>query len=174
MNCDWIFEHLATKNESNPLLRLASYKEQRNSVTGFTLVEIVLAVAILGSVLCGILGIYASCFVLAATSKNVNISTNAVLSLIEEIRSSPFNRIVTDYNGLNFLVNGIPASRGVIYVNSTNPQFLEVTIAVCWRQGNRIIGEDRNLNGLLDAGEDINGNAMIDSSVEFITRIVNR
>ncbi len=175
VNCNRIFEqHLAPKSEFKPLLRLASYKEQRNLITGFTLVEIVLAVAILGSVLCAILAIYASCFTLATTSKNVNISTNAALSLIEEIRSSPFDNIMDDYNGLNFIVNDILLSRGVIFVDDTNADLLEVTVAVCWRQGNRVIGEDANLNGTLDAGEDINGNGIIDSPVKFVTRVVNR
>lgn len=162
------------KNTVSPLLKLSNYKELRNSVTGFTLLEILLAVGILGSMLCAILVTYASCFVLSATAKNSNISTNAALSLIEEIRSSPFNRIIDDYNGLNFLVNGIPLSRGVIYVNNANPDFLEVTVVICWRQGNRVIGEDINLNGTLDAGEDLNGNGIIDSPVKFVTRVVNR
>lgn len=174
MNCYKILKSCALQNASNPLLKLAGYKKQRNLVTGFTLLEILLAVGILGSMLCGILVTYASCFVLAATAKNSNISTNAALSLIEEIRSSPFNRIMDDYNGLNFLVNGIPLSRGVIYVNNANPKLLEVTVVVCWRQGNRVIGEDKNLNGILDAGEDVNGNGIIDSPVELITKVVNR
>lgn len=173
MNCAWIFR-CALKNYSNLLPKPASYKEQRNSVTGFTLLEILLAVGILGSMLCAILVTYASCFVLAATAKSSNISTNAALSLIEEIRSSPFNRIMDDYNGLIFFVNDIPLNRGVIYVNNANPELLDVTVVICWRQGNRVIGEDKNLNGILDAGEDINGNGIIDSPVKFITRVVNR
>ena len=141
---------------------------------GFTLVEILLAVAILGFALCGILAMYSTCFVLMATSKNVNIATNAAQGLIEEIRSSPFTRIIGDYNGLNFIVNAIPSSRGVVYVDDTDPDLLELTISVCWKQGNRIIGEDTNLNGVLDAGEDANGNGIIDSPVELVTRIANR
>ena len=141
---------------------------------GFTLVEILLAAAILAFALCGILAMYSTCFVLMATSKNINIATNAAQGLIEEIRSPPFTRIISDYNGLNFIVNAIPLSRGVVYVDDTDPELLQVTISVCWNQGNRIIGEDTDLDGVLDAGEDANGNGIIDSPVELVTRIANR
>lgn len=142
---------------------------------GFGLAEILLAVAILVFALCGILAMHTTCLVLMATSKNVNIATNAAQGLIEEIRSAPFAQIIDDYNGLNFIVNNIPSSRGVVYVDDTNPDLLEVTISVCWKQGNRIIGEDTNLNGVLNAGEDKSPyNQIIDSPVELVTRISNR
>jgi len=141
---------------------------------GFTLVEILLAVAILAFVLCSILVTYVSCLTLIATSKSINIATNACLGLVEEIRSDPFVRIIDDYNGLNFIVNEIPASMGVVYVDDTNPELLQVTVSICWRQGNRVIGEDADLNGFLDAGEDANGNGIIDSPVQLVTLIANR
>jgi len=141
---------------------------------GFTLVEILLATGILALAICGILAMYISCFTLIATSKNVNIATDAALGLLEEIRSSQFTRIVDDYNGLTFTVNNIPASRGIVYVDDTNSELLKVTVSVCWRQGNRTIGEDTNLNGVLDSGEDVNGNGIIDSTVELVTLIANR
>ena len=141
---------------------------------GFTLMEVLLATAILASAISAILMTYYSCFVLSSTSKNINITTNAAMGLVEEMRNSAFNRIVDDYNGLNFIVNDIPQSRGVVYVDDTNPELLQVTISVCWRQGNRVIGEDTNLNGQLDAGEVDNGNNIIDSPVQLVTIIANR
>ena len=140
----------------------------------FTLVEVLLAAAILASAISAILMTYYSCFVLISTSKNINITTNAAMGLVEEIRNSAFNRIVDDYDGLNFIVNDIPQSRGVVYVDDSNPELLQVTISVCWRQGNRVIGEDTNLNGQLDAGEVDNGNHIIDSPVQIVTIIANR
>ncbi|MCX5710940.1 MAG: hypothetical protein NT060_03105 [Candidatus Omnitrophica bacterium] len=141
---------------------------------GFTFAEILLAAAILAFALCALLATYISCIVLYTTSKNVNIATNAALGLAEEIRTDSFSRIYSDYNNLTFIVNDIPSSRGVVYVNQSNPEFLTVTISVCWRQGNKIFGEDTNLNGVLNAGEDTNSNGIIDSPVQIITRIVNR
>ena len=147
-------------------------KSQLNK--GFTLVETILAVGILAFVLCGILATYASCSILATTSKNVNIATNAALGLMEQIRTDSFTQIYTDYNRLNFVLNDISSSRGAVYVDATNPSLLKVTISVCWRQGSRVIGEDTNLNGVLDTGEDVNGNGIIDSPVQLVTLIANR
>jgi len=146
----------------------------RKSKRGFTLLEILLAAAILASAVSAILATYYSCFVLIGTSKSINIGMNAAMGLMEEIHSSPFSRIIDDYNGINFVVNAIPQSRGVVYIDDANSELLEVTISVCWRQGTRVIGEDTDLDGILDAGEDKNGNGIIDSPVQLVTRIANR
>jgi len=141
---------------------------------GFSLPEMLLAAVITSFALCGILLTYITCMDAVKSSKNVSIAAGAAQGLIEEIRSTPFPQIVARYNLLNFAVNDIPTSSGIVYVDDSNPEFLLVTVSVCWRQGNRIIGEDANLNGILDAGEDINGNGMIDSTVELVTQVANR
>jgi len=158
---------------------------------GSTLIEILLAVAILAIALCAILGAYISCFVLMATSKNINIATNVALGLMEDIRSAPF----TDLSGADLVINNqpfeqlsthlyrcrfsvgvLPTNKIVVYMNDTNPDLLELTISICWRQGGRVIGEDTDLDGVLDAGEDKSSppNGIIDSPVELVTRIANR
>ncbi len=149
---------------------------KRLNKLGFSLVEVILATAILASALVGILGTYVTCLVLMTTSQNVNAATNAAQGIIEEIRSTPFTQVVDDYNGMVFTVNDIPFSARVVYVDdSVNAEFLDVTVSICWRQGNRIIGEDTNLNGVLDAGEDtIEANGIIDSTVQLKTRVANK
>jgi prepilin-type N-terminal cleavage/methylation domain-containing protein len=143
---------------------------------GFSLVEVLMATAILAFAIVGILGTYVTCLVLITTSQNVNAATNAAQGIIEEIRSAPFPQLVADYNGITFTVNDIPSSMGVVYVDdTTNAEFLDITVSVCWRQGNRIIGEDTNLNGALDAGEDmIIANGIIDSTVQLKTQVANK
>jgi prepilin-type N-terminal cleavage/methylation domain-containing protein len=141
---------------------------------GFTLMEVMVAVAIAALALCGILLTYVTCFTLIKTSKNVSIATSAARGLMDEIRNTSFPLIVSSYNNLNFSVNNMPQNRGVVYVDNTNPELLKVTISVCWKEGNKVIGEDTNLNGVLDAGEDLNGNHIIDSPVELVTLISNR
>ena len=137
--------------------------------------EMLLAVAILAYILCGMLAMYISCFDLISTSRNMSIATNAAEGLMEQIRSYNFTQIASDYDQLTFTVNGLPAQNmGVVYVNDTNPELLQVTISVCWRQKGRIIGEDTNLNGVLNGAEDVNGNNIIDSPVELVSLIVNR
>ncbi len=146
---------------------------QRNQ-KGFTLVEVLLSTGILTFALCSVLMVYISCSALMATSKNINIATNAALGLMEEIRGSAFPRIVDDYHGLLFVLNDIPTSRGIVYVDDTNSELLVVTISVCWLQGSRVIGEDTNLDGALTPEEDVNNNNIIDSPVQLVTRIANR
>jgi Tfp pilus assembly protein PilV len=146
----------------------------QRSKKGFVLVELMLATVITAFAVCGILLTYITCIDLIKTSRNASIATSAAQGLVEEIRSTPFPQIITQYNHLSFIVNGITSSRGIVYVNDADPEFLLVTVSVCWRQGNRMIGEDINLNGTLDAGEDINGNGIIDSTVELVTRVANR
>jgi type II secretory pathway pseudopilin PulG len=144
------------------------------SVRGLTLVELLFSMGILAFTICGLLVSYTSAMVLNSTSKNVNIATNAAAGLLEQMRTDSFSRIINDYDGLVFSVNAIPSSTGVVYVDNTNPELLQVTISICWRQGNRVIGEDANLNGVLDGGEDANGNGIIDSPVQLVTQIANR
>jgi len=144
------------------------------SKKGFALPEILLSALIASFVLCGILLTYVTCMDSIKISKNVSIATSAAQGLIEEIRSTPFPQIVTNYDQLNFTVNGINNSRGVVYIDDSNPEFLLATISACWQQGNRIIGEDLNLNGVLNSGEDANGNGIIDSTVKLVTQIANR
>lgn len=148
--------------------------KKRNFRKGFTIIEMLIALAVLIVAISSILVTYMACFMLIDTIKNINIATNAAQGMVEEIRSSTFTDAVTNYNGLNFTVNDIPSSMGVVYIDDTNPELLEVTVSVCWRQRNRVIGEDANLNGSLDTGEDANGNGIIDSPVELTTRIANR
>ena len=141
---------------------------------GFTLVEVMLAVTIAAVALCGILATYAACFTLIRTSKNASIATSAAQGLLDEIRNTSFPLITSTYDGMNFIVNNMPSNMGVVYVDDSNPELLKVTISVCWKQGNTVIGEDKNLNGILDPGEDVNGNGIIDSPVEITTLIVDR
>lgn len=145
---------------------------------GFTLLEIMLAVAILVIVLCGILATYISCFELISLSKNLTLAINSCQMKIEEIRDYTFSQIYSYYNNQTFEVDEMPPgySKGVILVDNSNPDLLKVTITVCWRQrANRIIGEDLDLDGVLDSGEDLNSNpGIIDSPAQLVTLITQR
>jgi hypothetical protein len=144
---------------------------------GFTLIEVMLAAAFLIIVLGGLLATYISCFELISTSRNLTLAVNAARGKVEEIRDYSFNQIYSDYDNTTFTVNEMSAgnSRGVVYVDNTNPDLLQVIVSVCWRQrANRIIGEDLDLDGNLDTGEDTNPNNMIDSPAQLITLITAR
>jgi Tfp pilus assembly protein PilV len=144
---------------------------------GFTLIEVMLAAAFLIIVLGGLLATYISCFELISTSRNLTLAVNAARGKVEEIRDYSFNQIYSDYDNTTFTVNEMSTgnSRGVVYVDNTNPDLLQVIVSVCWRQrANRIIGEDLDLDGNLDTGEDTNFNNMIDSPAQLITLITAR
>lgn len=143
--------------------------------SGITLMEVLLAAAILAFTTCGILATYISCLELISLARNLTVATKGAQDRIEEIRDYTFSSIFNDYDKQIFTVDEIPGSVGVIYIDNTNPDLLGVTVSVCWRQrGNRIIGEDLNLNGTLDAGEDVNGNNIIDSPAQVVTLIAQR
>jgi Tfp pilus assembly protein PilV len=151
-----------------------------NTKAGFVLIEVLLATAIASFAVCGILFLYVVAMDLVRTSKNASIATSAAEGIMEKIRNSSFNKIAftpaedpQGFKDMLFTVNGIPNSMGRVYVDDTDPEFLLITVEVCWRQGNRTVGEDTNLNGQLDAGEDTNGNGIIDSPVELVTQVVN-
>ncbi|MFH1457850.1 MAG: prepilin-type N-terminal cleavage/methylation domain-containing protein [Candidatus Omnitrophota bacterium] len=49
---------------------------------------------------------------------------------------------------------------------------VKVEVVVCYKSGNTIIGEDRNLNGALDSQEDTNSDGKINSETQLSTLIM--
>ncbi|MFH0856214.1 MAG: prepilin-type N-terminal cleavage/methylation domain-containing protein [Candidatus Omnitrophota bacterium] len=169
--------------------------KKRLSKKGFTIAEVLLAVAILAFALCGILATYLACFNLSGISKNMNIATSCAQGVIEQLRAKPFTQVTP---GMVFLVNGVnyssslvssniycwkftvptssmpPDNKMAVYIDFSDGDLLKVTVSVCWKQAGKIIGEDTDLNGILDPGEDANGNGLIDSPVELITLVSSR
>lgn len=56
--------------------------------------------------------------------------------------------------------------------NQIVDDLLVVEVVVCHRSGRRVIGEDANLNGLLNSGEDTNGDKKISSPVTLKTLVL--
>ena len=92
--------------------------------------------------------------------------------MLERITKS-FDNILTTYpNQTKFDVLGFNG-KGIIYVQSIDLRTLLVTVSFSWKESNgRVIGEDKNINGDLDAGEDLNGNFIIDSPVQIVSYIL--
>lgn len=66
---------------------------------------------------------------------------------------------------------------GFIYIdNTTNPELLEIEVVMCWQSesGGRVIGEDQNLNGILDGAEDDDGDTKVDSPLILRTLVTRR
>jgi len=147
-------------------------------IKGFTLVELMIAVAILVIALTSLLASYANMFVLADLARNQSRATNAVRARMEEIKQEEFDNL-DSFNATTFDLDGFDPleAKGRIEVSNVtgNSNLKQVRIVACFRSRNRIIGEDANLNGALDlsASEDQNNNQRLDSPVELITLIAD-
>ncbi len=74
------------------------------------------------------------------------------------------------YNNKMWVLGGYDGGyKNDVWYSGGYNRLLEVVITVCWQQPDgRVFGEDANLNGVLDAGEDINpANGIMDSPAQL-------
>lgn len=141
---------------------------------GMTLAELLVAVAILIIAIAGILMSYLRCLELNEVARNFSLSVKAATSRMEAVRSIPFAQIKTTFDKVTFAVPDVEGI-GVTYVDDSAPDLLLTTACVSWRQkSGRVYGEDKNLNGQIDAGEDLNGNGILDGPVKLQSRFFTR
>ncbi len=143
---------------------------------GFTLLELMIAAAVLIVALTGLLGTYITCLELNELTRNSNLALNAAQAVFEEIRSADFLNLPANYDGYTFQVAGMSAnsSLGYVAIDSSNTTLLQVAIGVCWRQkGDRIIGECVDSGGALNFS-DANSNDYLDSPVLIRTLMADR
>lgn len=150
-------------------MRLQNDKKKFKRKAGFALAEVMVAAVVMILAFVGILVTYIKCLELNEMSRNKSTATRAAKTRMEQINNSDFTQLTANFNNVPFFdpaVNGA----GVSYINNTNPELVQITVSFCWRQKNGLlIGEDADLDGSLDAGEDTNGNGMIDSTVQLVT-----
>lgn len=146
-------------------------KKCRKDDQGFTLPELMVATLIFSLTFLGIFLTCLRCMELNGIARNSSTALNAAKSRIATIENTAFNQIAATYNNATFTtadLNGI----GVSYVNTVSADFLTVTVVFCWREkSGRTIGEDSDLDGQLDAGEDLNNNGTLDSPIELTMAI---
>lgn len=141
---------------------------------GFTFAELLVIAGILVFLFAGVLAAFFRCIQLAEISRNSSTALLVAKNRMAQIKNSPFNQIFTTFNNAAFTTAGLNGA-GVSYVDDSNPNLYQITIAFCWQEKNgRVFGEDLNLNGQLDGGEDQNGNGFIDSPVQIVSSIYNR
>ncbi|MCQ9208039.1 MAG: prepilin-type N-terminal cleavage/methylation domain-containing protein [Omnitrophica bacterium] len=149
-------------------------KVKKKSLAGFTLIELMFTAGVMAVVLGGLLQLFIYCMNLGELSGNTTVATAQAQSKLEEIRNHNFADIVTDYSlggtvGNTFTLTNLDGM-GVIYIDDTNAELLEIEIAVSFRtRPNRVIGADKNLNGILDSGEQESGYGKLDSPVRIIS-----
>ena len=151
----------------------------RDNHKGFSLIEATIAGAILIVVLASLFGLFIYCSTMAQASGNMTLAVREAQGKLEEIRDHDYSLITTDYAaggnpGNTFDLNQLNG-KGVVYINSSNSNLLQIKVVVSWKnKDNRLLGEDVNLNGVLDAGEDQNANSQLDSIVGLTTMVARR
>ena len=148
-------------------------KKIQKSQRGFTLPELMISTFIITFAFTGIIVSFFHCMYLNEMSQNSAIAITAVKDRISGIENTSFTNIVTTYDNTTFTTNDLTGI-GITTIDNSNPDVLIVTLSFSWRQGNgRIIGEDTDLDGQLDFGEDTNGNGELDSPVKISTSVYN-
>ncbi len=155
---------------------------KRLSQNGFTLAEILFVVWIMAFVIVGMGQLFIYVALQAEMAGNKSIAVSLAQGKIEEIRACSYKDItLTDFgsgDGMPWNVfvptelnNGI----GLVRIDSSDPELLGIEVIVSWiDKYGRILGEDLNVNGVLDSGEDVNGNSKLDSPVTLVTKFTRR
>ena len=134
---------------------------------GFTLIEILVSTLIMAFTITAVLQVLNNLVRLNESNDNIVFGMNELQGMMDQVRNAPFEDIVTVYNGRLFTVDAL-TNRGVVHqgtiaITVLDPDLLRVKMSISWQQRSRVLGEDQNLNGILDGGEDVNGNGEMDS-----------
>ena len=151
-------------------------RPSRNITTqqAFTLPELLIATTVVLMASVGILFTYVQCLELNSINHDTTIVLQSCRNLVEEIKSISPSLIHDAYNNKIFPIDE-PKGISLVTVNDQDPQLLVITVKCFWKQAKgRLIGEDKNLNGILDEGEDTNKNDVLDSPITLVTYVYNR
>jgi prepilin-type N-terminal cleavage/methylation domain-containing protein len=161
-------------------------KRQRRflSLTGFTLIEVLVAITIV-VVAIGALALLYPGILAGLRQDTQNLRTWEIAKQeIETLKQTNFATLYADsYEpgttpATKVFSTGAANASGAYYIErvrnnagATLNDLLKIEVVVCYQSGNRIVGEDLNLNGVLDVGEDTNADQKISSSVSLITLV---
>lgn len=74
--------------------RMRGISRRLSSDEGMTLIEVVIAAAILFIILTGVLGLLGQTIMMGNQAKGINVETNAVNTYVEWVRAQPFSKII--------------------------------------------------------------------------------
>lgn len=136
---------------------------------GLTLLELMIVTLITVPVLISVVYFFLQCMEFNDMAHNSMIAVLATRDRITQIEHTPFNQVYATYNNVTFSSPEL-TGKGVTYIDNSVPNVVKITASFSWRQKNgRIVGEDRNLDGQINAGEDKNGNGILDAPVMMTT-----
>ncbi|MFH2138830.1 MAG: type II secretion system protein [Candidatus Omnitrophota bacterium] len=154
---------------------------------GFTIIEIIMSMAIM---VVAVGTTFQSALYLSRLAESGELSVtcmNAAEGVMDEIRNVAFDDIRAGYDGQIFYVDELMARnvahQGLVKVDllesfgTGTDAMLRIRVIVCWKQGERIIGEAINngKEGILGITlADLDGNGDIDSPCAVEAAIYNR
>ena len=107
---------------------------------GFSLLEVVIALAIIAIALLGIVSTFVHSINMGESEREQQIAKQAASKKIEEIRTATFDTLYATYNGDTFAVDklvhaGGPGGKGLgtVAVDNTNADLLEIQVTVQWK-----------------------------------------
>ena len=104
----------------------------RNRQKGVTLLEVILALAVVAIALLQIVGVIVHTSNLKDSTRELTISKEAAQARFEEMRDADFATVAAAYNGRVTAVPGLANGNETITVDATNPDLLDVRIVVTW------------------------------------------
>ncbi len=134
-----------------------------------TLMELLIATLIMVPLCVAVMFVFLQCMEYNDLARNTSIALRSCQKTLAQMEGAQFDQIAATYHQTSFTEAGL-TGRGVRYVDSPKANYLTLTTSFRWRQkSGRVIGEDRDLDGVVDAGEDANANGMLDSPVTLTT-----
>ena len=143
-----------------------------------TMVDLMVSVLILLPSLTVVMQNFVTCMALNASAEETSKAIWQERSLVAAIEKTSFHTIQDTYNNKSFAMTGLKGFM-TTYVDEANgvtdTDLLIVRISATWKdRRGRYNGEDVNLNGQLDVGEDKNNNNRLDSNVGFSTFVYDK
>ncbi|HOU36445.1 MAG TPA: prepilin-type N-terminal cleavage/methylation domain-containing protein [Candidatus Omnitrophota bacterium] len=151
--------------------------DKKKNQSGLTLIEVLAATGIMAACISGLLLTYINLFTITDLMRDFTLAANAASQKAEELKRLSYDSILA-YNNTTFPVAGFPNPADAIgrieVSNATIAHLRRIRVVVSFRTRGRVIGEDLNLNGMLDDGENTAlyaeaSGPRLDSPVEIVT-----
>ena len=97
---------------------------------GFSLAEILLAVAILAFVLVGLLALFINCLVLNESNRNLTVATTHAQYIMEEIRNMDFTQLESKINNGDWDLNATQIQSAPYNLNALNNESINTEYVI--------------------------------------------
>jgi hypothetical protein len=156
---------------------------------GLTILELLVGVALLAIAGGALLAVLARSRLQAAYLGQIQFAVQVAQGELEQLMAVSFDALSKGSGFLAARQDGMwvaaASTEGMPEVNlwvrirgaeagnpaDVDPDLLDIVVSACWTSFDRRIGEDQDCDGIMDAGEDRNGNGWLDSPAMVSTRL---